>query len=406
MKKFPRFPILPVLILVLLFGAFSFAAAEPARDITRECRLKPVSGGKGFKKALDRDYKTFWRSSGGAGAVIDVTVPAGEEASCVWLQWYDHPHAAAVQIRNENGQWEEYAATEGIFLSDCLLLPEGTTEFRITNRQSSRRKTPLPIAELHIYGAGDLPDEVQVWDPPCEKADLMLLAAHPDDELLWFGGILPVYAGIEKKAVQVCLMVPTVPRRRLEELDGLWTCGVRNYPVFGNFADRFSNNLKKQYVHWGKNRVRKQVTEWVRRFKPDVLVTHDLNGEYGHGAHQICADAAIAALRDAPDRTKYRESWKAYGGWDVPKCYLHLYAESPITFDWRVPLDAFGGRTALEVAQEAFAKHVSQAHTRYTVEDSGYGDCRLFGLYRSLVGPDENHDDLFENLRDLSAGLN
>ena len=90
----------------------------------------------------------------------------------------------------------------------------------------------------------------------------------------------------------------------------------------------------------------------------------------------------------------------------MPKCYLHLYAESPITFDWRVPLDAFGGRTALEVAQEAFAKHVSQAHTRYTVEDSGYGDCRLFGLYRSLVGPDENHDDLFENLRDLSAGLN
>ena len=72
MKKFPRFPILPVLILVLLFGAFSFAAAEPARDITRECRLKPVSGGKELKKALDRDYKTFWRSSGGAGAVPPV----------------------------------------------------------------------------------------------------------------------------------------------------------------------------------------------------------------------------------------------------------------------------------------------------------------------------------------------
>ena len=198
MKKFPRFPILPVLILVLLFGAFSFAAAEPARDITRECRLKPVSGGKGFKKALDRDYKTFWRSSGGAGAVIDVTVPAGEEASCVWFQWYDHPHAAAVQIRNAAGEWEEYACTEGAFLSEFLQLPEGTTGFRI-RPTAGRRKTPLPIAELHIYGAGDLPDEVQVWDPPCEKADLMLLAAHPDDELLWFGGILPVYAGIEKK---------------------------------------------------------------------------------------------------------------------------------------------------------------------------------------------------------------
>ena len=384
---------------LLLCLAASEASADPARDITRECTLNPPTGRKGLAKALDRDYKTFWRSSGGDMAYIDVTVPGEETASCVWFQWYEHPHAAAVQIRNAAGQWEEYAATEGIFLSDYLPLPEGTKEFRIANRQSSRKKTPLPLAELHIYGAGDLPAEVQVWQPPCEKADLMLLAGHPDDELLWFGGVLPVYAGVEKKAVQVCIMVPTVPRRRLEELDGLWTCGVRNYPVFGNFADRYTNTLKKQYTRWGKNRVQKQVTEWVRRFKPDVLITHDLEGEYGHGAHRACADAAIRALKTAPDKTKYRDSWKQYGGWDVPKCYLHLYGENVITFDWRIPLDEFGGRTALDVARDAFACHISQAHTDYSVEDSGAGDCRLFGLYRSLVGPDVLHNDLFENLR-------
>ena len=32
------------------------------------------------------------------------------------------------------------------------------------------------------------------------------------------------------------------------------------------------------------------------------------------------------------------------------------------------------------------------------MEDFGPCDCSLFGLYRSLVGPDERHDDLFENI--------
>ncbi len=66
--------------------------------------------------------------------------------------------------------------------------------------------------------------------------------------------------------------------------------------------------------------------------------------------------------------------------------------------DWRQPLEAFGGRTSFEIAEEAFRCHVSQQHTRYRVEDFGAGDCSLFGLYRSLVGEDIEKNDFFENL--------
>ncbi|MBQ3705354.1 MAG: PIG-L family deacetylase [Clostridia bacterium] len=394
--------ILPALALAAVLAVIPAnhdSRAETAREITMECEIVPGSKKKTFGNALDRSYQTYWNSYAGKGASITVTVPEGEEASGVWIQYYDHPHATAVQVRDENGEWTEAAATEGIFLSDYLALPAGTKEFRVANPRSARKSTPIPVAEFHVYGKGDLPPEVQVWEPPAEKADLMLLSAHPDDEILWFGGVLPVYAGVEKKAVQVCTMVPTLPRRRLEELDGLWTCGVRNYPVFGRYQDSFSLSLRDQYSRWDSTAVLRTVTGWIRQFQPEVIISHDLGGEYGHGAHRACADAVIRALEVTNNPKKFLESWEKYGGWDVPKCYFHLYPENVIDFDWRVPLEAFGGRTAFEVATEAFACHISQQETEYRVEDWGPCDCSLFGLYRSLVGPDEEHNDLFENLR-------
>ena len=390
-----------LLLLVLLLAGAGTALAETARDITAECVMTPASRKKEFKSALDGSYRTFWNSMAGKGAQVDVKVPAGEEASGVWFQWYEHEHAIALQVKDANGEWQEVCHSEGQFLSEYLELPEGTTEFRIANPKSAKKSSPIPLAEIHVYGKGELPPEVQVWNPPAEKADLMLLAGHPDDELLWFGGVLPVYAGVEKMKVQVCIMVPTLPRRRLEELDGLWTCGVRNYPVFGHFRDSFTLSLRDQYDRWDKNAVQRVVTGWVRRFKPDVVITHDLNGEYGHGAHRACADAVIQALDLADNPKKFKDSYKEYGRWKVPKCYIHLYGENVIDFDWRIPLPEFGGRTAFEVAEEAFYCHVSQRDTEYKVEESGPCVCSLFGLYRSLVGPDVEHTDLFENLRPL-----
>ena len=294
----------------LIFGAVlvlaAFAAAAPARDITSECTMLPGSKKKEFKKAMDGNYRTYWNSYAGEGAAIQVTVPEGEEASGVWLQWYEHEHAVAVQVKDEQGEWAEYGRSEGIFLSDYLPLPEGTKEFRIANPAGEKKSPPMPLAEIHVYGQGELPPEVQVWQKPAEKADLMLVAGHPDDEILWFGGILPRYAGVEKKAVQVCIMVPTLPRRRLEELDGLWTCGVKNYPVFGHFRDFFSLSLKDQYKRWDKTVVYRTVTGWIRRFQPEVVITHDIKGEYGHGAHRACADAVIQGLELAADEKNSR----------------------------------------------------------------------------------------------------
>ena len=85
----------------------------------------------------------------------------------------------------------------------------------------------------------------------------------------------------------------------------------------------------------------------------------------------------------------------------MPKCYIHLYGEEKdqVRFDWKgTKLEAFGGKTSFEVAEDGFRCHISQQNTDYHVEDWGPWDNSLFGLYRTTVGPDEAKDDFFENI--------
>lgn len=387
-----------VALFLLLFSILicGFASADIALDLTKECKFRAASGNGSFKNALDRKYKSYWQSGNGNNAAVTVTLPKGKTASGVAVKWYEHTHAWCVQIKDENGEWVSCGETEGLYYSEYLPLPEGTSSFRIANPAGISNR--MAIAEVYVYGEGTLPAEVQQWEPPVEKADLLLIVAHPDDEVLWFGGTLPTYAGEYQMDTQVCMMVPTLPRRRLELLDGLWTCGVRNYPVWANYPDKFASTLSKMYTKWKKNNVYKTIVGWIRRFKPEVLLSHDVYGEYGHGAHRVCADACIHTLSMAADKTKYPESAEEYGVWDVPKTYLHLYKEGVLDMDWRQPLSMFDGKTGFDVACEAFACHVSQQATDYHVEDWGPYDNSLFGLVRSLVGEDVNKNDFFENL--------
>ena len=388
---------------IMVRGEMFPVPESAASELTGRCSYAAGSNRKTFSRCRDGNYRTWWQSESGKKAYIEVTLPAGESGSCVWIQWYEHPHAWALQLQGEDGAWETVSYTEGAYLSEALELPEGTSRFRIANAPGLSRR--MMIAELHVYGAGTLPPEVQRWSPPADKADLMLVVAHPDDEVLWFGGMLPTYAGERKKTCQVCMMVPTMPYRRLELLDCLWTCGVENYPVWAAYPDSFSATLQGQYKHWNRSGVYKRITGWIRQFRPEVLLTHDFSGEYGHGAHRVCADAVSHCLSLAADPKKYPESAKEYGTWDVPKCYIHLYNENVIDMDWRQPLSAFGGKTSFEVAEAGFRCHVSQQSTDYHVEDFGPWDNSLFGLYRSLVGPDEAKDDFFENLEEGETGM-
>ncbi len=143
--------------------------------------------------------------------------------------------------------------------------------------------------------------------------------------------------------------------------------------------------------------------ELIRRFKPGVVVGHDREGEYGHGAHRLNALCIEQAVPPAADPEAYPESAERWGVWDTPKLYLHFAEENEIWIDVDTPLDHFGGRTAYEVAWAAMMYHETQLQYKHrpTKDTDEFEfrryDCRRFGLVHSTEGPDTGND-IMENV--------
>ena len=285
------------------------------------------------------------------------------------------------------------------------------------------------IGEIYAFSPGELPDWVQTWQPPCEQADLLLVSSHADDEQLFFAGVLPYYAVERELEVQVAYVVQYFEggyadnRRTHEQLDGLWTVGVRHYPVMSEFPDLYAESKDRETAlrqalaayegaGYGYEDFVDYLTWCLRRFRPLVVVSHDPDGEYGHGTHVLCTAALGDALERAADPACTLEGWEELEPWQAEKTYLHLYPENPIVMDWDTPLDSLGGKTPFEVTQEGFGCHQSQHWTwfyRWIYGTSGnpieraadigsYSPC-LYGLYDSQVGPDTAGGDFFENVQ-------
>ncbi len=192
-------------------------------------------------------------------------------------------------------------------------------------------------------------------------------------------------------------MTQATRRRRHEALDSLWLVGVRNAPIFSPFEDVYCDSLEEAETIYHPSEVIAWQVEMIRRFKPLAIIGHDVEGEYGHSVHKLNARCLQKAVEQAGKDGFYPASQQQYGLWDTPKCYLHNWPENQRFMDWDKPLSAFGGRTGYEMAGEAFRCHVSQQNGHHTMSKQGRRDCRNFGLYRSLVGPDVALDDFLEH---------
>ena len=342
-----------------------------------------------------------------AGETIALT--AEEEIGSLYIQFGSYPgewtlsSGAAEQLCGTNGFLHEYVRLD---------TPSRTVEITLPDHE-------VAIGEITAYSVGYPPAEVQDWDAPDEYADILLFSAHADDELLFMGGLIPYYAAVRGLRVQVVYMTTNYdPDNRSryylsyrfrphEALNGLWTAGDRVYPMTNMAAiDKSCEYLWEAEQRYGKDQFAEFQTEMIRRFKPLVVVTHAEGGEYGHGAHILTALSVERAVEAAADPAQFPESAEKYGLWDTPKTYLHEYggSETMTVLNYEEPSAALGGLTPFEAAQAGYDMHITQ-HQWETFTVYGFGDTHdshRFGLYRSLVGPDENRNDLMENVsRDL-----
>lgn len=381
-----------LLVLMLLLCCLG-AGAEEAADLTAGCRFSCHVKKADYSLMTDGDLRTHLDLKDKKGTL---EIESDSPIFGLSLMLFDQtgkPQRYELQAMDGAGDW--YTVGEGgQYLAHWHSIPGGAQRLKLYPTGAER----LRIDELRCYGEGDRPREAQDWHS-LDKCQLMLLSTHPDDEILWFGGLLPTYAGERGLDVQVAVMVPTGGQRKLELLSAIWHCGVTAYPAFLGFVDNNGKTVQGQYERWrGKERVQRVVVRLIRQYRPEVLVTHSENGEYGHAAHKTTADAAKVCVALAADPRKFPQSAREQGTWQVKKLYLHEYAENAMECDWSVPLSAFGGKTGYQVAEEAFQYHASQVRRNWHFEVHGEHDNALFGLYFSAVGRDSGLGDMMENV--------
>ena len=366
-----------------------------------------LSNGYDSKYLTDRSYYTNIELSGGTVIRIDNAA----DVHSLYLEWDlgTNPNNKTVV----NAVW--YSGKPGVkpwvlrinnvsyvygkngFLHEYVELPDRSDVLEIIIPEGG-----ASIAGLSPLTGDTLPDWVQIWEQPHDKADLLVLSSHADDEILFFGGTIPYYANeLGLKTQVVYFTYHTEKCRTHELLNGLYYCGIRNYPIIGNHEDIYSSSLSHAKELFNYNNALGFIVELYRRFQPNVLVTHDLNGEYGHGVHCLVADLATKALELSNDPLSYPDSFKKYGLWNVKKAYLHLYAENPIDMEWEMDLASYGGMNIWDVIRNAMNQYDSQLKyygESLTRNPNKVYDCTRFGLYRTTVGPDTGLCDFFENI--------
>jgi LmbE family N-acetylglucosaminyl deacetylase len=150
--------------------------------------------------------------------------------------------------------------------------------------------------------------------------------AHPDDETMFFGGTLALLAKSNVDVDYLCATrgeggeVGEPPVCTSDEL-GLvrereLACAVK---ALGGHSLEFLDYLDPPEGPDGdlypyadnQDEVAEKLIQVIRRIKPDTVITHGMNGEYGHPAHLLNYQAAIRAFSSLGDEASYLYSVSA-----------------------------------------------------------------------------------------------
>ncbi len=353
-----------------------------AANLNSACIFSPYGQANDF---LDQRYSTIWRSTSAVNT-INIICPANARYIVItWitqspnfkLDCFDEDHATLTTYTRD----ESYP-----FYRVCYTLPEGTRSVSLWVEPYSG------IAEMQVYADGDTVH--QDPRPMADKVDFLVFSAHLDDELLWFGGAIPSYVA-RGKTVGVVYMTGLDIIRVNEALNAMWRCGVKSHPLFLNFPDQRTYSYQQAVELWGDKALR-DIVVTLRRYKPEVVLTHDKNGEYGHYQHCLTSDLLVEAVKMAADESYDPVSAEQYGVWQVKKLYLHLGEENTIYMPWDDLVDE-SGLTSLDLAYAAYDCYPSQMD-RYTMDSGVLYDYHLFSLVYSSVGEDTLKNDFFENI--------
>ena len=228
-----------ILLVMLLLPSVRPAQAAGNAMLNSRCTLD----WKGFcnypARLTDNSYKTGADLKNGSQGAIYWTadVPVG----IVYWEWIVPPDECRYTFYDENKQPISTSVRYREGDRGYLTVPEGAYGITLEVVKGYEGGS-CRLTEWHVYDAANVPENIHLWEMAPDKCDIMLVAAHSDDELVMMGGIIPTYAAERGMRVQVVYCYVPERERHAEALNGLWFSGMRTLPVF--FVIENKNRLR------------------------------------------------------------------------------------------------------------------------------------------------------------------
>jgi N-acetyl-1-D-myo-inositol-2-amino-2-deoxy-alpha-D-glucopyranoside deacetylase/mycothiol S-conjugate amidase len=164
-----------------------------------------------------------------------------------------------------------------------------------------------------------------------KQKTMIYFGAHPDDESFGMGTTLAQYAITGVKVYYVCSTggeEGTVAPQHLKGYDnikqlrqtelkcaaqelslaGVFYLGYHDSGMYGSESNKLPDALAMAPIE----EVAGRMVKVIRELKPDVVITHDAGGGYGHPDHIATHDATVKAFYAAGDPAQYPESGPAF----------------------------------------------------------------------------------------------
>lgn len=234
---------------------------------------------------------------------------------------------------------------------------------------------------------------------------LLAVYAHPDDESFGTGGMLARYAAEGVRVALVCatrgeageiadpsLATPeTLGRVREAELRcaaetlGLTELIILDYRDSG-MAGSPDNRHPRALINAPADEVVSQLVGIIRRLRPQVVVTFEPNGGYGHPDHIAIHRHTVAAFHAAADPARYPEQGAT---WQPSRLF---YTSIPRSFfvKLRDRLAALGRDTSFfdRFEAEGFGWPDEEIHVTLDVGAAFEAKWMAFHCHRTQFGPD------------------
>jgi len=240
---------------------------------------------------------------------------------------------------------------------------------------------------------------------------LMAVHAHPDDECIGTGGTLARYAADGVRTVLVtctdgavgeisdpALATPeNLAEVRSAELDeSVRILGIGRLVKLGyrdsGMAGTADNQHPASFLQADFDTAVGRVVRVIREERPDVLVTYDENGGYGHPDHIRAHQVAVAAFEAAGDASRFSDTGPS---WSTARLYYAVVPRSGfvrlaerlraagIEVPWAAPDEQS------EEKQPTFGVSDDQVTTSIDVSDFVETKRRALIAHRTQMGPDQ-----------------